>query len=251
VADPVDALVARMSAALDDLTVEGDPGRFFLGTYLRITQAIGAALDAGRFDDPGWVAAWDVDFGELYLDALTAYRRDPATAPEPWRLAFGADPGLPPEAHVLLGVNAHINYDLPQSMVRVIPPADMADPDVVARRHRDHEAIDGLLAAQVALEDRALQEAGGHRTLLDRLAAPVNRLAVRVFLAESRRKVWANTLQLHAARLAGADAYADRVAALAAASAERVAHLLRPGPVLLRLAVRGFGVRLGDDDQPG
>jgi Family of unknown function (DUF5995) len=243
--EPVEALVARMTSALEDLSAEGDPGRFFLGTYLRITLAIGSAIDAGRFEDGGWVADWDVDFAELYLDALIAYRRDPATAPEPWRLAFGADPGLPPEAHVLLGVNAHINYDQPQSIVRVIPPADMADADVVARRHRDHEAIDGVLATQVALEDRALQEAGGRRTLLDRVAAPANRLAVRIFLAESRRKVWANTLELHTARLAGPDAYADRVADLSAAAAERVADLLRPGPVLLRLAVRGFGVRLG------
>ena len=241
---PVDALVDRMTAALDELTAEGDPGRFFLGTYLRITLAIGAAIDAGRFEDPDWVAAWDVDFAELYLDALVAFRTDPGTAPRPWQLAFGADPGLPPEAHVLLGVNAHINFDLPQSMVRVIPPEDMADAALVARRHRDHEAIDGVLATQVALEDRALQEAGGRRTVLDRVAAPANRLAVRVFLSESRRKVWANTQQLHVARLAGADAYERRVADLSDAAAARVADLLRPGPVLLRLAVRGFGVRL-------
>jgi hypothetical protein len=254
VADPVDAVVGRMTGALDELTAEGDPARFFLGTYLRITLAIGAAIDGGRFEDPDWVAAWDVDFAELYLDALVAFRADPAIAPRPWQLAFGANPGLPPEAHVLLGVNAHINFDLPRSMVRVIPPADMADPDLVARRHRDHEAIDGVLATQVAREDRALQEAGGRRTLLDRVAAPANRLAVRIFLSESRRKVWANTQQLHAARLAGADAYARRVAALSDASAARVADLLRPGPVLLRLAVRGFGVRLPplpDGDQPG
>ena len=252
-AEDVDAVVARMTAALGELTAEGDPGRFFLGTYLRITRAIGGAIDEGRFEDPAWVAAWDVDFADLYLDALAAHRREPSTAPHPWRLAFGADPELPPEAHVLLGVNAHVNFDQPQSMLDVIPPADMADPAVVARRHRDHRAIDGVLATQVAHEDRALQEAGGRRTALDRVAAPVNRLAVRVFLAESRRKVWANTVQLHAARLAGPQAYAERVAALSDAAAERVADLLRPGPVLLRLAVRGFGVRLPppDGDQPG
>ncbi len=248
-ADPVDALVERMAAALDDLTAVGDPGRFFLGTYLRITLAIGTAIDEDRFEDPDWVAAWDVDFAELYLDALAAFRSDPATAPRPWQLAFGADPGLPPEAHVLLGVNAHVNFDLPQSMIRVIPPEDMADPVLVARRHRDHEAIDAVLATQVAGEDRALQTAGGRRTLLDRVAAPANRLAVRVFLTEGRRKVWANTQQLHAARLAGAGAYERRVADLSDAAAARVADLLRPGPVLLRLAVRGFGVRLSDDDQ--
>lgn len=245
-AEDVDALAGRMAALLQELTAEGDPARFFLGTYLRITRAVGAALDAGRFEDPAWVSAWDVDFAGLYLDALDASRRDPAGPPEPWRRAFAADPGLRPEAHVLLGVNAHINFDLPQSLLRMIPPADMADAAVVAARHRDHEAVDAVLATAVAAEDRALQEAGAPRTASDRLAAPVNRLAVRVFLTESRRKVWANTLQLHRARLEGPDALARQVADLSDATAERVADLLRGGPVLLRLAVRGFGVRLPD-----
>jgi Family of unknown function (DUF5995) len=243
--DPVvAALAARTEELLRALESARDPGRFFLATYLRTTRAVAAALDRGAFEDPDWVARWDVDFAGLYLDALEAHRREPGTAPAPWRRAFGASPTLRPEGHVLLGVNAHINFDQPQSMLDVIPPEDMADPDVVARRHRDHRAIDGVLATQVAREDRALQQAGGRRTLLDRAAAPANRLAVRLFLTESRRKVWANTLQLHAARLAGPDAYARRLAALSDASAERVADLLRPGPVLLRLAVRGFGVRL-------
>jgi hypothetical protein len=56
--------------------------------------------------------------------------------------------------------------------------------------------------------------------------------------------VWANTGVLHEARLRGAGDYAVRLADLEAASADRVADLLRPGPVLLRLAVHGFGVRL-------
>ncbi|MCV2491497.1 DUF5995 family protein [Geodermatophilus sp. YIM 151500] len=243
-AEAVDAVVARMTAALETLTEAGDPARFFLGTYLRITAAVGGALDDGSFEDAEWVAEWDVVFADLYLDALDRHRRDPATVAEPWRRAFGADPALPPEAHVLLGVNAHVNFDQPQSLIRMVPPADVDDAAVLARRHRDHDRIDGVIAAQVAAEDRALQRAGGRRTPLDRVAAPVSRRAVRVFMAEARRKVWANTLALHAARVRGPEAYAERLAALERVSAARVADLLRPGPVLLRLAVRGFGVTL-------
>jgi hypothetical protein len=190
------------------------------------------------------VEAWDVDFAGLYLDALTAYRRDPASAPAPWRLALGGRPDLPPEAHVLLGMNAHINYDLPQSLLRVIPPDDFADARLVDRRRRDHERIDLILAARVAAEDVELQRAGGRRTPLDRLLSPANRWAARSFLREARRTVWANTAALHRARLAGPGPYTRRLAELEEASAARVADLLRPGPVLLRLAVRGFGVVL-------
>jgi hypothetical protein len=242
VGEEVDVLVARMTALLADLS--GDPARFFLGTYLRTTEAVRGALDDGRFEDTAWVVAWDVDFAGCYLDALEASRRDPASAPAPWRKAFGAPASLPPEAHVLLGMNAHINFDLPQSLVRVIPDAEFADPVALAARRRDHQRIDGVLASRVAAEDVELERAGGRRTPLDRLLSPVNRGASRLFLRESRRRVWANTGVLHRARLAGDDVYRRRVAELEALSANRVADLLRPGPVLVRLAVHGFGVTL-------
>ncbi|SFT72108.1 hypothetical protein SAMN05660657_02610 [Geodermatophilus amargosae] len=244
---PVDELVARMQELLDDVTAAGDPARHFLGTYLRTTRAVNAAIDAGRFEDPDWVTRWDVDFAGLYLDALDAHRRDPATPPAPWRAAFRTDPAARPEAHVLLGMNAHINYDLPQSLVRVIGPADFADPPLLDSRRRDHEAIDEVLAARVPAEDRELQAAGSPRTPLDRLTGGLNRTATRVLLRESRRRVWANTTVLHVARLRGPEELARRTAQLEAAAAARVADLQRGGPVLLRLAVRGFGVSLPPD----
>jgi hypothetical protein len=240
----VAALVARMEELLRALEADRQPGRFFLGTYLRTTRAVGAALDRGGFEDPDWVAAWDVDFAELYLDALEASRRDAESVAAPWRLAFGARAGLPPEAHVLLGMNAHINFDLPQSLIRMIPAADFTSPALLDLRRRDHGRIDEVLASRVVEEDMALQRVGGRRTPLDRVLAPANRQASRLFLRESRRKVWANTGALHAARLRGPDAHTERLAQLEEASAARVRDLLRPGPVLLRLAVRGFGVTL-------
>jgi hypothetical protein len=237
----VTALVGRMEALLRPLEEARDPARFFLGTYLRTTRAVGSALAAGRFEDPAWVSAWDVDFACFYLGALELHRTSPEAVPAPWRRAFGAAAGLPPEAHVLLGMNAHINFDLPQSLLAVIPPEDFGSPVLLDRRRRDHERIDDVLAARVGEED-LLRRVGGRRTPLDRLLTPVNRRASRLFLREARRKVWANTRTLHEARLAGEAAYAVRLADLEAVSAERVADLLRPGPVLVRLAVHGFGV---------
>jgi hypothetical protein len=250
----VDALIARMAGLLGRLEEVGEPSRFFLGTYLRTTRAVGTALSDGAFEDPAWVARRVVDFAELYLRAVEHHRRAPAAVAEPWRLALGADPSLRPEAHVLLGMNVHINFDLPQSLVRMIGPADFADAGVLALRRRDHEGIDAVLAGRVAEEDLALQGAGGRRTVLVRLLAPANRTAGRMFLRQSRRTVWANVAELQAARMQGSDAYAARLADLEQASAARVRDLLRPGPVLLRLAVRGFGVALPpvrDGDRAG
>ena len=73
---------------------------------------------------------------------------------------------------------------------------------------------------------------------------PLNRGAARRFLREARLKVWHNTTALHEARLRGAEDYADRLRDLDALSSAKVSDLLRPGPVLVRLALVGFGVTL-------
>jgi Family of unknown function (DUF5995) len=241
----IERLLKRMDALVAELEAEWDTRRFFLATYTRTTRAVAAALADGRFEDPAWVEEWDVVFADLYLDALEAYRGSPDQAPRPWRIAFDADPRLPPVAHVLLGINAHINYDLPQALLAVVPPEDFEDPRLLERRRRDHERIDAVLAERVAAEDGELEQAaGGGRQLLDRAMTPLNRGASRRFLRDARLKVWRNTVALNEARLRGPQAYAERLRDLDALSAAKVVDLLRPGPVLVRLAVVGFGVTL-------
>jgi hypothetical protein len=101
-------------------------------------------------------------------------------------------------------------------------------------RHRRAAAPDGGAAGA----------AGGPRSRTDRLLQPLNRLATKRFLRESRAKVWANTRLLDAARHTGPDAYAARLAELEHLAATRVADLMAPGQVVLKLAVKGFGVQL-------
>jgi hypothetical protein len=126
-------------------------------------------------------------------------------------------------------------------MLAVISPQDFLDPALIARRRRDHERIDRVLAGRVKAED---VELGDERTLLDRVLTPLNRLGSKRFLREARQKVWHNIGELHAARLLGEDHYRERLAELEVLSAARIADLLAPGQVLLRLAVAGFGVVL-------
>ena len=239
--DAVDSVVWDMKSRLDDLTHEQEYLREFLGTHQRTTLAVGKAVDDGYFEDPAWVEGWDVAFAELYLDALDAYLSG-GTPPRPWRLAFDAPPDLPALRHVLLGINAHVNYDLPQALLVVISEADFTDSSLMASRRRDHERIDSVLAGRVGAEDAELALHG--RSLADRVLQPLNRLSSKRFLREARTKVWLNTVELQAARLAGPTAYDERLAELEVLSAARIADLLAPGQVLLRLAVAGFGVTL-------
>ncbi len=214
----------------------------FLDTYRRTTVAVGGEVEAGQFEDSAWVERWDVAFADLYLDAVEAQLLG-GRVPRPWRLAFAAPASLPPLRHVLLGMNAHINYDLPQALLAVIDDADFTNPVLFDRRRRDHERIDAILVSRVGAENEQLAAQSTLR-LTDRLLRPFNERASKRFLREARRKVWHNTIELQRARLVGPDLYAVRLGELEVLSAARIADLLAPGQVLLRLAVAGFGVVL-------
>src|SRR5690349_6888868 len=155
----IDEVIAQMSGQAGELRRDGDARLAFHATYLRTTQAVADALRAGSFADADWVDRWDVAFAQLYTDALDAdLRGDPV--PEPWAVAFGAaasQPRLPAVRHVLLGMNAHINFDLPQALLAVISDEEFDDPAVRARREADHRRIDEVLAVRVAAEDQELQ----------------------------------------------------------------------------------------------
>ena len=238
----IDEVVAVMQDRLDGLSPEQAHRREFLGTYQRTTVAVGKAVSDGVFEDGPWVEAWDVAFANLYLAALDADLGG-GRVPRPWRLAFEAPPDLKPLQHVLLGINAHINYDLPQALLTVISNEEFDDPAILDRRRRDHERIDGVLSARVAAEDDELAAVSA-RSLLDRVLQPLNQRASKRFLREARQKVWHNTAELQQARLSGPEVYAERLGELELLSAAKIADLLAPGQVLLRLAVAGFGVVL-------
>ncbi|GAB2591486.1 DUF5995 family protein [Microlunatus antarcticus] len=231
-------VVAGLRRRLDALPPASAARRTFLETYGRITTAVGEAVAAGVFEDDAWVRRWDVTFAGLFLAANDA---DAASAPvpRPWRLAFAAAPALPPLVHLLVELNAHVNWDLPQALLAVIDDEDLASPPLLASRLRDHDRINEVLAAQTVDEGRRL---GGR--FLGRLLLPLNTWLTHRFLPRSREQAWHNVLALAAARQEGSDAYAARLHDLDALASARVTELLEPRWALLRVSVRGFGVSL-------
>lgn len=244
---PHRAVLDRMRQIDQRLIAERDERRHFHGTYLRTTRAVMEDADAGRFRDPEWAKRWGVAFADLYMDAFTTWEAGDEPA-GPWRVAFGAakDADLPPVRHILLGVNAHINYDLPQALLAVITDEELQDDVLMAARAADHAHVDSILVRRVAEEDRRLAgvEEAGDRTIIDGLMSPFNRAGTRRFLKEAREKVWRNTRLLGAARRQGADVYARELSQLEALCEERVADLVTPRFVIMWLAWHGFGVEL-------
>jgi len=239
----IEELIARMAVLLESLETAGDKRRYFHATYLRTTIAVAEEIRRGRFADADWVEQWDVAFAGLYLDALEGDMAGRAPS-RPWAIAFSAPAGLPPLRHVLLGMNAHVNYDLPQALIAVISDEQFDDRALIARREADHRAIDDVLASRVAAEDDELTRISGPVPLLDQVLRPLSRLSTKRFLREAREKVWANATVLSRARRQDPAAYPALLAQLEDLATAKVAALQAPGQVLLKLAASGFGVRL-------
>jgi hypothetical protein len=239
----IDAVLVRMRASLDRLP-EDDARRHFHSVYLRTTLAFREEMghpSGTGFEDPAWVEAWDANFANLYLDQLDAWDRGEAAGAwnVPFRIARDR-PGLHPLRHILFGVNVHVNFDLPRSLLHVITDEQFDDPTVLASRGRDHTHVDEVLASRVADEDRRLKG----KSLLDRVLTPLNRRATRRFLKEAREKVWRNARVLSRARRVGPGELDRRIQELDRLCEARVADLVEPGQVVLKLARRGFGVLL-------
>lgn len=169
-ARPVDELLVRFEASYA-LLLADDEKRHFHGLSLRNTRAVKAEIDRAGFLNVEWVGRWVVAFANCYLDALEEWERA-GTSPGPRQLAFEAarDPAIPPLRHQLVGLNTHLNFDLPQALLAVMSDEDWADPAFVARRHSDFTHIDTIVVRRVPEEYRKLLavESPGDRTLLDR-----------------------------------------------------------------------------------
>src|SRR6476661_7713192 len=89
----------------------------FAMTYTRITQTYAYVRDIpGYFDDVAYINHMDAVFAKYYFDAYDAYQSGNRSAvPAAWLTAFDAarDKKVTGTGDLLLGINAHVNRDLP------------------------------------------------------------------------------------------------------------------------------------------
>lgn len=243
-------LVERMAEVGERLVADNDERQHFHGAYVRSTRSVLAEAEEGGFTDGDWAQRWGLAFAQLYMDAFDAFERG-EPAPGPWQVAFESsrDPDITPFHHALLGINAHINFDLPQALLAVISDYEFDDEELMARRASDHNHVDELLVRRVPEENKLMEavEEPGDRTFIDRMLMPFNIAGTKRFLKDGRKKVWRNTRILHACRRRGPEAYEAGLAALETVCQERLADLVQPRFVILHLARRGFGVDLPEN----
>lgn len=181
----------------------GDRRAIFLDCYLRMTRNMLAALAAGEFHDGAWVDRLLCRFADYYFDALAAYdRTDPATPPV-WRIAHDAAalPGTMTLQNLLLGVNAHINYDLVLTLVEVLAPEwdTLAEVDRHTR-YVDYTYVNDVIARTIdVVQDEIIERATPALRLVDDLLGPVDEWVTEKVIVDWREEVWRHAVAMLAA----------------------------------------------------
>jgi len=159
-------VVRRLAAIRDEAASasplgEGDGIASFTTLYHVITERIGEMVEAGEFRSSPFLVRLDLEFAHRYFDALRRHAADPRSVPGVWRVLFDhrSDPAVPRVNFAVLGVNAHINYDLAHALVetwRAIPP-DGDGP--ASAQHRDYLLVNDVFEAEM---DALREQLGSH-----------------------------------------------------------------------------------------
>ncbi|OAA23891.1 hypothetical protein UG55_103335 [Frankia sp. EI5c] len=231
----VDATIAMMEAHYGSLVVSCDHNAVFALTYLRTTEEYRRVASApGFFDDVAYVNTEDAVFAAYYFRAYDAWRAGQrAAVPRAWEIAFDSAGRrqLAGAGNLLLGMNAHVNRDLPF----VLASLGLVSPGGVSRKP-DHDQVNVMLNRVV---DPVLREAAGRLDpSVDNIATPLG-LSYTVLmqvLVTWREAAWRNAERLvNAPTAAARERIANEIETAAATTATTLRTLyVRPGILPLR-----------------
>lgn len=140
----VDATLDEMYRRYGEHLAAGcDHNAVFALTYIRVTEEYRRVAEDGFFEEPEFLAHEDAVFAQLYFDAQDAWADGRVDdVPPAWQAALQAadDRSVPGIADMLLGMNAHVNRDMPFMLAGL----GLVKPDGSTRKP-DHDAFNERL----------------------------------------------------------------------------------------------------------
>jgi hypothetical protein len=193
-------LTGRMAALIAAWERAADRRAIFLACYARMTANMLAGVEAGRFHDPAWVRELIHNFAGYYFAALDAYEAGSPALARSWRAAFdrAAQPTTPVVKSLLLGVNAHINYDLVQVLADMLGPAwPSLDAAARRRRHEDYTLVNAIIGETVdRVQDEVVEPYARLMQLVDVACGPLDEWCAARLLACWRTEVWSQAVAI-------------------------------------------------------
>ncbi len=137
-------VIREMTKRHEPLDAACDHFAVFALAYLRTTETyLRSSETDGFYVEPHFVNHEAVTFAEMYFSAADAWADGRIErVPPAWRTAFAAarDRSVNTRGDLLLGMNAHINRDLPLALAQI----GLTSPTGLSRK-RDHDQVDAML----------------------------------------------------------------------------------------------------------
>jgi hypothetical protein len=229
----IDSLLALMHRHLERFDAARDNRAAFLRVYATMTASARDHLLAGDFFlDGAWVERVAVRFAWWYFDALDRYEQG-ADPPPAWRYAF--DVARRRQGFllqdILLGMNAHINNDLPLVVADILRrEGDEGHLARAVRRRFDHDQINRILHEVIPTVEAVTARHYG------RLIRPLGRVlgTLDQSLSTFGLKTWRDNVWRNAQFLLAAETEAERnlVIGIIREDALHVARSIERFPVL-------------------
>ena len=195
-----DRVLQQMQALIQKWTASQDSRRIFLSCYQLMTQNMLEAVDHDQFYDSNWVHRLLNRFADYYFIALDAYDSDPQRAPLVWQVAHNATRNSKVRAiqTLLLGVNAHINYDLVLALEDVLKPEwDRLEEIQRQNRHDDHVLVNTIITETIdAVQDDILEPEMPFMDFIDDVFGRLDEYVISNLISNWRDNVWDNAMRI-------------------------------------------------------
>lgn len=207
----IDDALECMKVALGIFHDANDRSAVFMRTYQIITRNVRDAIrgqnefDNRIFFDPQWVSRLSGRFATLYFRSLLTFFKPPEVE-RAWKIAHAAtrDKHVGVTQDVLLGINAHINYDLPLALYQnFLAHGDhtQASTSWLYRRKFDHDQVNNILMRSIPEVQRTLgAEYGGLLGLIGKALLTLDDSLSELGLKYYRERVWWDAVSFLAAR---------------------------------------------------
>ena len=193
----VDGVVTQMTNRLRDLAASCDHDAVFALLYLRTTEEYRrtVAADPTFFADPAYVNHEDALFADDYFSAYDGWHASSAHVPPAWAIAFEAAERreVSGGGNTLLGMNAHINRDLPFVLARL----GLTHPDGSSRKP-DHDKVNQILyrVAHSSVLEEAAQRFDPSIRNSDVPGTTLDADAFFMMVVSWRERAWHNAVRL-------------------------------------------------------
>ncbi len=140
------------------------------------------------------------NFAGYYFKALETFENGTAKPPEVWRIAFQSAKN--PRTHavqlLVLGVNAHINYDLVFALSDMLASEwAQLSPEQHQVRYRDFCAINAIINTTFdGVRDQIIDRYDPLVGELDKLLGPLDKWMTTLLISEWREEVWKHATRL-------------------------------------------------------